>query len=174
MGYSEDKRVGEPGIYRGEDSRWMAKQSKSSDAVAITVKFWLRERLRDGAWEPLAEPCVVWGDFWVVGKDGSPNHGVCQNLKRCLGWDGSLDVDGPSPGRSVQVTVKIEDYNGKEYPKVSWLNPGDHVPDKKARKDAPDTKALQRQHGKALKDAIGSATRDDPRDAEISPDDIPF
>lgn len=169
----KDPRVEDPGIYKARAVRWMAKQSRSSEACAITVKFWVKARLHEGAWEPCDE-AVVWGDFWVVGKHGETNEKVSKNLHHVLGWDGSLDVDGPVPtNQAVQVTVKGEEYQGKTYYKVSWLNRGDYVPEKKKRKDAPDGKALDKKHGAALKRTIGSATRDDARD-EIDPDSIPF
>ena len=170
----KEPRLEDVGIYKAKAIRWHVKLSKSSAACAITVMFRVHERLQDGAWETVSQE-VVWGDFWVIGTSGDPVHKICQNIKRVLGWDGSLDLDSnPLRGNpTVQVTVKCDDYNG--YYKVSWLNPGDYVPEKrKKREDAPDGKALNDKHGKALKDAIGSATRDDPRDADINPDEVPF
>ena len=51
-----------------------------------------------------------------------------KTLADVFGWDGNLAAlsqlvdSGPFVGRECEITVEDEEYNGKMYPKIKWLN----------------------------------------------------
>lgn len=51
-----------------------------------------------------------------------------KTLVEVFGWDRNLDAlgklldSGPFVGKECEITVEDEEYNGKTYPKIKWLN----------------------------------------------------
>jgi hypothetical protein len=54
--------------------------------------------------------------------------GTVKTLVEAFGWDRNLDAlgklldSGPFVGKECEITVEDEEYNGKMYPKIKWLN----------------------------------------------------
>ena len=145
------------GIFKAVPVSWSIKEARETSSVAISIQFRIVAQL-DGSewmsWEEF-EPHQVWGDFWIIKKDGTINQTTVEQLSDALGWSGSLvEVQGTPPAAIVQVTVKADEFNGVTRFKASWLNPGDYSP---TPGGAPPekVKALQARFGSLLRAAAG-------------------
>ena len=115
-----------------------------------------------------------------------------KTLADVFGWDGNLAAlaslvdSGPFVGRECEITVEDEEYNGKMYPKIKWLNKAgggsgakplakDAVAEMVAKLNATAMKLAAEPKDDAPKAAPKSAPKP-PKDADldIAPDDIPF
>ena len=150
------------GIFKARAESWRVKTFQNSAAVAISVEFVVLAELNGGEWADWTgyDEVRVWGDFFVVKKDGSPNVKTVQQLAASLDWGGSLRQVASPPPRDlvVQITVKAEDYEGKTYYKASWLNPGDYTPTPVGASEEEIGK-LEARFGSLLKAAAGSAKK---------------
>ena len=86
-----------------------------------------------------------------------------KTLAEVFGWDGNLAAlaplldSGPFVGRECEITVEDEEYNGKMYPKIKWLNKSGQS-SKPLSKDAASA-MIAKLNATAMK--IASEPRDD-------------
>lgn len=148
-----------PGIFKARPVQWKVKTFEGKASVAIAIEFVVTAQLDGGDWVDWSgyAPHHVWGDFFVVKKDGTSNVATVQQLAVSLGWNGSLrQINSTAPPQDeVQITVKDEVYNGKTYYKASWINPGDYVPNGGGADDA-EVDQLEARFGSLLRAAAGS------------------
>ena len=115
-----------------------------------------------------------------------------KTLADVFGWDGNLAAlsqlvdSGPFVGRECEITVEDEEYNGKMYPKIKWLNKAgggnsakplakDAVAEMVAKLNATAMKLAAEPKDDGTKPAPKSVPKP-PKDADldVAPDDIPF
>lgn len=147
------------GIFKAKPVAWSVKTFEGKQSVALNVEFVIVAMLDQGEWQDwtLYDTCRVWGDFFVVKKDGRPNTAQVQQLAESLGWNGDLRVVfGEPPDVVVQVTVKEETYDGRTFYKAAWVNPEDYVPGPKGGADAATVEQLQTRFGSLLRAAATS------------------
>ncbi len=115
-----------------------------------------------------------------------------KTLADVFGWDGNLAAlsqlvdSGPFVGRECEITVEDEEYNGKMYPKIKWLNKAgggnsakplakDAVAEMVAKLNATAMKLAAEPKDDATKPAPKSVPKP-PKDADldVDPDSIPF
>lgn len=150
------------GIFKGRLVNWAVKQVESG-AVAVTLKLVIVASLDGQAWVPwdpeTVEEYTVYGDFWVIKKDGGINTKVVESLVAALPWDGNLtSITQTPPDVVVQVTVKEDTYQGVTRYKASWVQPEDYTPQPMGE-SSEDVKALQAQFGSLLRAAAGAAKK---------------
>lgn len=124
-------QVDREGRFKATITDWSVGESKNGAPqfameLAITM-FW-----SNGEWIPWADyghDITYYG--YLFKKDGEPNTITLDALKDALGWDGTsmaglqaMDL----AGKLVQITVKSENYEGKDRMKVGFLYPGDAEP----------------------------------------------
>ena len=155
--------VDRPGIFKAHPVRWAVQEAKDSKAVWLWVDFGLDEFLQQSEWFSWAEyNHNVYGKFFVIKKDGTVNTDTVDHLVESGLWSGDLaEVLGPVPGISVQVTVKDEEYIGKDgQPRtsraVAWIRPGDYSP-KAPGLDEGGVQALVGRYGSLLRAAAAAA-----------------
>lgn len=156
-----------PGIFKATIQSWCVRKAENSKAVAISMEYVVVSQLDGDKWEDWTqydERYRIYGDTYVVKKDGKVNLSGVEQLAAALGWDGNLaSVLGDPPDVVVQINVKEEawmDNEGTERTslKVKWLNPGDYTPEPRGESDA-DVKALGAQYGSLLRAAAAGAAR---------------
>lgn len=144
------------GIFKARPVSWKVKTFANSNSVAIAVEMSIVAQLEGQDWIDWRDfdEHRVWGDWFVVKKDGSPNIDAVQQLAVSLAWGGSLReiASNPPPDCLVQVTVKEETYNGKTYFKGTWLNHGDFQPTPGGA-DENEVNALDAKFGSLLRAA---------------------
>lgn len=152
-----------PGIFKAREESRRVKTFQNSSAVAIAIEFVVLAEKNGDDWTDWSgyEEVRVWGDFFIVKKDGTPSVATVQQLAASLEWSGSLRDLAPRRDLVVQITVKGEDYNGKTYFKASWINPGDYVPVPSGADDQ-EIGQLEARFGSLLKAAAGSAKKAPP------------
>ena len=118
------------GIFKAKVLSWNVYEAKSG-AVAVNCDFAIVAQWNGSDWDSWADyaPHHCYGAFYVVKKDGALNTTTIKQLKESLGWNGAFKsiLDLP-PDVEVQITVKVESYNGADVYKAGWINPGDHTP----------------------------------------------
>jgi hypothetical protein len=161
------------GIFKVRPITWRVKGFEGKKSIAIALEFVVLAQLNEAnEWEPwdgYAE-VRVWGDYFVVKKDGTPNVGTCEQLAASMGWTGSLRMvaSGPPPECVVQVTVKADTYNNETRYKAGWMNPGDYVPSPGGA-SAEEIDAMDAQFGSLLRAAASSAKKAAPPKAAAKP-----
>ncbi len=156
-------RLDRPGIFKARPLSW-AVRTADSGAVAIALEYLVLAQLDGAEWVDwsAAEDHTVFGDTYVVKKDGTVHTSGVEQLVAALGWNGDLrSVAGVPPQVVVQITVKEEEYQGKKRLKVSWVNPGDYSPRPEAASDG-DVARLQVRFGSLLRAAAAVATKKAP------------
>ena len=166
------KRLSQEGIFKVQPMSWDIRTANSG-AVAINFGFIVREELEDGIWASWDgfDQHIVYGDWWVVKRDGKINQGAVDQLVDSLGWDGNLNaVIGPPPERIVQVSVKGEVYEGVTRYKAQWMNPEDYA-GKPGGGGATEQEAqqLQNRFGSLLKAAAAVSRQGAPKEAKAKP-----
>jgi hypothetical protein len=159
------------GIFKGAPVEWRVKKFDSSKSVAIGIDFVVTAQLDGSEWVDWSgyDEHRVSGDFWVVKKTGQPNIDTVKRLAEVLGWNGSLSAVATSkpPDVVVQITVKAEDYNGRTYFKVAWLNTEDYVPSFGCSEE--EVRGLDAQFGSLLRAAAGSKGTPPPKASPKKP-----
>ena len=153
------RRLDRAGIFRARPLSWRMRSSDSSQAVAVSMEFLILEQLDGSKWASWSEyeEHNVYGDFYVVKKDGSVNATIVEQLVSSLGWSGDLrDLAKAVPDVVVQITVKADEWGGQTRYKAEWLNPGDYVPLAKASTGG-SLDAAQARFGSLLRAAAAAA-----------------
>jgi len=155
--------VDREGIFKAKPLDWSVKKFDGSSSVAINIRFEIVSMLNDqGGWDDWTQfvETFVYGDFFVLKRDGSVNDVTVKQLSESLGWNGSLHqvATNRPPDCIVQVSVKHETYNGKSYFKAGWINPENFTPSGQGE-DADSAKALDAQFGSLLRAAANSGAR---------------
>ncbi|MGE0191982.1 MAG: hypothetical protein AB7T63_08050 [Planctomycetota bacterium] len=153
------RRLDRPGIFRARPLSWSVRTSETSQAVAISIEFAVLAQLEASSWTSWAEyeEHRVYGQFYVIKRDGSVNQTVVEQLAGALGWNGDLrTVAGPVPDVTVQITVKEDAYNGQVRFKADWINPGDHTPQVPGASQG-EVGTLQARFGSLLRAAAAGA-----------------
>ncbi|MEJ2202923.1 MAG: hypothetical protein P8170_02305 [Gemmatimonadota bacterium] len=176
------RRLDRSGIFRARPLSWSVRSSETSQAVAISIEFLVLAQLEGSTWSSWAdyEDHRVFGDFYVIKRDGSVNATMVEQLVSSLGWSGDLRQVGQAvPDVTVQITVKEDTYNGQVRFKADWVNPGDHVPQAGGASDG-ELGRLQARFGSLLRAAAAGAksqqkTATPPRAPKSPParDDVP-
>lgn len=180
------------GVFRAKPVSWVVKTFKASRSVAIGVEFKIIAQLDESdswqSWEEF-EPHRVFGDFFIVGREGQPNTKTCGRLRDALGWSGNLKL-GQVPDVEVRIEVESEVYQGTTRFKVKWLNPLDYMPESFGA-SPEEVGQLEAQFGSLLRAAAaGSVKKAAPapkapptkkaapaepfNPATVDPDQIPF
>src|SRR3972149_5699232 len=149
------RRPDRAGIFKARVLRWHVRTSQQSQSLAVSMEFQVAAQLDSTNWVDWSEyeDYCVFGDFWVVGKDGAINTQGVENLVLAIGWDGDLlSVTGAPPDVVVQITVKEEVYNGQTSYKAAWINPEDFTP-MPQEASAEEVSQLQRRFGPLLRAA---------------------
>lgn len=118
------ERLQQEGDFKALPRFWTLKNTKSG-AVAVNIEFLILEEHEGGEWASWSEfpDHHVYGDWWVVKRDGRPNQSAVDQLVSCLGWNGDLNaIFGDAPEQIVQINVKAEVYNGSTYYKATWMD----------------------------------------------------
>lgn len=157
------RRLDRPGIFKARALSWAVRTAESG-AVAIAFEYVVLAQLDGTEWIDWsgAEEHSVFGDTYVVKKDGSVNTSGVEQLVAAFGWNGDLrSVVGAPPQVAIQINVKEEEYLGRKRLKVSWVNPGDYSPRPEAASDG-DVARLQVRFGSLLRAAAAVATKKAP------------
>jgi hypothetical protein len=156
--------VDREGTFRGTNVEYGTKEFPTG-AVTIKFKAELTE-LYDAAnesWIPWAEyQMEVYGDSFVVKKDGTLNDESVQALVNHAGWDGSFHsvLDATWRPTPCQFSVKAEEYKGKTFYKAAFINGFDDVPGGSMPQLAPDkVKSLDMRFGMQLRALAGNKMR---------------
>lgn len=161
------------GIFKCRPVSWRVKSFEGKKSVAIAIEFVVLAQLNDANdWEPwdgYAE-VRVWGDYFVVGKEGQPITVTCEQLASSMGWTGSLRAvaGGPPPDCVVQVQVKADTYKDSTRHKAGWMNPGDYMPTPGGA-PADEVDLLDAQFGSLLRAAAASSKKSPPPKAATKP-----
>lgn len=158
------------GTFMARPATWGVKTGKESQSVAINMGFVVTAQ-RDGDewidWSQYDEH-VVYGDFWIVKKDGSINTNAVDSLVRAFGpesikWIGDLRrIDGQPPETPVQIVVEPDDFFDPPRFKVKWINAADYEPTPMLA-DAMAVGGLQGRFGSLLRAAASSAAQGLPK-----------
>jgi len=116
-----------PGRFKARVLGTGIRKSDKSKSVSISFRFLLTEYFNpeSNLWVPWSEyRQTIFGQAWIVKKDGKPNDDAVENVCRVFDWSGNL-ADFNESGRSwpqCSVTLDYEEYNGTEILKVKWIN----------------------------------------------------
>jgi hypothetical protein len=171
-----------PGIFKAkvleafiQDS---ADKSEPSKSVAVVFKFEILAALEANEWKDWSGfgPYAVTGYYYVLGKDGKPNQKTIEQLVKSLGWDGNLqsfvEENSKAIGRTVQITVEENNYNGKTTYRAGWMNHEDFAPGPKGV-DADRLKSIQSESGSLLRAAAAAAAKPANAPAPPKPKEAP-
>lgn len=146
----------------------IGKGVKEMDSGAVSIA--LHVRLTE-IWDEATESWQPWGDYdmqaygdvWVVGKGGKLSDKNVQRLVRCLGWDGSFaSINDDWQPTSCQVEIAHEQYQGKSYYKIAWVNGYDDTPGGSGNignADEAKIKALEARFGAPIRALTANAKR---------------
>ncbi len=122
------------GIFKVSPFAWEVRKASDSKSTAISLRFrvvgqWMPD---DQTWHDWSvyEETHVFGDYWVIKKDGTVNAKTVEQLAKSLGWQGSFGqvATSPPPDVVVQVEVRSEVYKGAKRYRAEWMNPEGHIP----------------------------------------------
>lgn len=152
------------GAFRGNILEYTVKEFPSG-AVSIKYRAELTE-IWDGQneeWIPWADyDMEVWGDCFVVKKDGSLNDAAIKSLVNHAGWDGKFtslaeQTWKPTP---CQFSVKKSEYQGTTYYNAAFVNGFDDAPGGSlAPVDPAAAKGLDSRFGAQLRALTGNKMR---------------
>lgn len=162
---SQKQACDREGVFRGTISEYGLKEFDSG-AVAVKFRADLAEiwDAANQAWHPWAEyEMEVFGDAFVVKKDGTLNEASVNSLVKNAGWDGSFHsiTDGKWQPTPCQFTVKRSEYNGKTYYNAAFINGFDDIPGGGAlpKLDEDKTKSLDKRFASQLRAIAGNKMR---------------
>lgn len=100
----------------------------AKDKVTATIHYQLvEELLDDGSADIRDEAFDITGYHYIEKNDGTLNVSTIDQLKTAFGWDGAdpfwlQDNEADLKERPVQITVKLEQYQGRTQTKVAWVD----------------------------------------------------
>lgn len=119
-------------------SEWAARDQSEKDkgslAVSVSLKLKTHALWNDKikAWERADEEEEVFGDYYVIKKDGQFNPSAIEQLTEAGLWDSDklfLRFDEPVPeGLEIGVSVEQDEYNGKKRWRANWIIHADAQP----------------------------------------------
>lgn len=114
-----------PGIFRASIPEYELQESKTSEAVAIAMKFEIYQKQEaSGEWVDWNYGQHIYGQAWIIKSDGTLNEKAQQAFMNASGWDGQIEsiLDKSFQPWPVKLDVDYEKYNGKDLLKVKWIN----------------------------------------------------
>ena len=154
------KRLAQTGIFKAQVLSWGVRKANSG-AIAVNFEFLIRSELENDTWASWDDfdQHTVYGDWWVVKKDGTINQGAVDQLVQVLGWNGDLNsIIGDPPALIVQIAVKDEEYDGKTRYKAAWMNPEDYQPAGVGEAPA-EVQVIQNRFGGLLRAAAAASAQ---------------
>lgn len=157
------RQLDRAGIFKAVLREWDIKAFSTSSSVAVSIGFTITAELDGEQWADWSEyeEHSVFGDFFVLKKDGTVNQTTVDQLVAAIDWDGDLKciAETPAPPAiEVQITVKSEEYKGKTYFKVAWINPVDFVPSAASGASAEKVEEVNARFGSLLRAAAAGST----------------
>lgn len=152
----------ETGRYIAKPQSWGVSES-TGGAVEFACDFALSQYLNPatGEWEDVGHLGMsIPGYFYPVDKEGNANAKTIKSIKDALGWSGTSLVelnDSDYSQSEVQITVDVEEYQGKQKMKVKWLNPRDYVGGGVGKGDPEKVKGFDARFGAKLRAISGAA-----------------
>lgn len=151
-------------------------ETGNNHLTTFTARFGIEQELGgDRVWYDIsAESLEITGYFYIEKRDGSLNTFTINALGESLGWDGRelfwlQDTD--LSDRLVQITVALEEYDGKVRPKVKYINHEDAEPMQGVQKaDQSQRTAITNRLGSKLRANAGGAPRPAPAPRTAKPD----
>lgn len=159
---SNAQNLDRTGIFKVIPQSWQVRR-KETGSVAISFRFLVIAELTSSSewhdWTQYGE-FQVYGDYYVIGKNGQVNQKTVEQLSASIGWRGTLGEIAKAPPPKVVVQVKVEEntFNGKTTYRAGWMNPGDYVPTM-GGEDAETISTLDAQFGSLLRAAANSTQR---------------
>lgn len=152
------QRIDRQGMFRGRLVDFGIKTARSG-AVAITVHAEIDAALIDDQWEDWTEfEFDVFGDLWVIGRDGQIVEFVARDLCAFAGWDGDLEsvVSGSWTPPGLVFHVQPNEYEGIiRYKLTRVVDPENPVRGTISGVTADEARALQAEYGPALRAVVG-------------------
>ncbi len=158
------------GIFKARILAWSVREADSG-AVSVNLRLLILAELEGTAWQSWEgfEEHAVYGDFYVVKKDGTVNTAAVEQLAAAIGWDGNLgSILGAPPDKVVQVTVKADTYKDVTRYKAAWINPEDYTPTPQGESEG-DVKKLQARFGSLLRAAAQGSKKTAPPAKKAAP-----
>ena len=152
------------GVFRGLIREYGIKEFPTG-SVAIKFRAELTEIYDfDGeVWNPWADyDMEVFGDCFVVKKDGTLNEAAIRSLVDNAGWDGRFQsvTDATWKPTPCQFSVKRSEHNGNVYYNAAFVNGFDDVPGGSLPKmDEAKVKGLDARFGSQLRALTGNKMR---------------
>lgn len=142
------------GIFKATALNWGVRPSPATQSVAISIEFKILAQLtEEDGWKDWAgyQDYKAFGAFYIIKRDGSINEEPVAQLVESLGWNKDLtETKNPPSDRTVQITIKGEEYKGKQRFKVAWMNPEHFSPQPKFSSN-DEVKSLQNRYGSLLR-----------------------
>lgn len=149
------------GIFKARPFSWTVVTNENSQSVGINIGFLIDAQLEGEEWTSWKDfdAHIVYGTWYVIGREGAPNTAAIDQLAKSMGWNGNLTaIAGEPPDVVVQIAVKEDTYKEKTRFKASWMNPEDYVPTGIGA-SSDDVKSLQTRFGSLLRAAAASAVK---------------
>lgn len=173
-----------PGIFRATITDYSLDEAKSG-AVALACKFDLYQKLEaNGEWRDWNYDQHIYGNTWLIKKDGTLNDKAQQAFMKASGWDGELEsiLDKSFHPWPVQIDVREEDYQGKTKFVVAFVNHHDDEGGGGGLRAMDDAKAKSlvakfSSQFRASASQVGDRPAPPPpapATGEVGPDGVPF
>lgn len=143
-------------------------KERESGAVCISICAKVLDRWmpaaddKDGFWESWAEhDVVVYGDFYIILKNGTLNDKQIESLIEYCGWNGDLSTihSGSWVPTPCRTSVKGDTYNGETRYKMSWLNDYNSTLGGMNNLDDAALKRIEAKHASAMRAIAGNVNR---------------
>ena len=146
--------INKEGIFKALVSEAAIGESKNK--AILTCKYNIIQELQ-GEWVNCEhENWIIIGYHYLEKNDGSINESTIKSFKEAFEWDGKdiTTLESKAIGMTVQITLKLDTYEGKSKIQVAWLNNVNYQPGIKPSN--PDTvKSIQTRLGSKLRALSG-------------------
>lgn len=154
-------KLDRPGIFKATVLHWSFKAFPGKMSRAVNIGFKITAQLGDGnVWQDWSgyEDHTVYGDFFIVGKDGRVLVEQLERLSESLKWNGDVrDIpNGLPPEIEVQIKVEEEIYENKPRYKAMWINPKEYTGGRHNQTDIEEVSNFHNQYGSQIRAAIGA------------------
>lgn len=176
------------GYFEATPTVWGIKKYDSG-AIGVSILFGILSEWNGEDWSSWAEyeAHEIYGNFFIVKKDGGLNDTQVEALCKALNWSGNLQdfSDENAQFSDCVITVGEEQYNGQNRLKVKWANPIGWAPNPSISNiDDGEIGTLQKRFGSQLRAIAGNVKRNGqapPKRSDAAPvpepatgDSIPF